>query len=70
MEGVLSSLGLGFENVILMGFGVFNVGGVIFMIVGIGFFKRLVDKYGKWDVFGIVLLIFIFFILIFYLFLL
>ena len=39
------------------GFGLFNAGGIIFMIVGIGFSKRLADKYGKRDVFGVALLI-------------
>ena len=68
LEGVLSSLGLGFENATSMGLGVFNAGGVIFMIVGIGLSKRLADKYGKRDVFGIALLISTLFILIFYLF--
>lgn len=34
------------------GFSLFNGGGIIFMIVGIGFSKRLADKFGKRDVFG------------------
>lgn len=34
------------------GFSLFNAGGIIFMIVGIMFSKRLADKYGKRDVFG------------------
>lgn len=34
------------------GFSLFNGGGIVFMIVGIGFSKRLADRYGKRDVFG------------------
>jgi Na+/melibiose symporter-like transporter len=34
------------------GFSLFNAGGIIFMIVGIMFSKKLADKYGKRDVFG------------------
>jgi len=33
-------------------FSLFNAGGIIFMIVGIGFSKRLADRYGKRNVFG------------------
>jgi Na+/melibiose symporter-like transporter len=33
-------------------FSLFNAGGIIFMIVGIGFSKRLADRFGKRDVFG------------------
>lgn len=33
-------------------FSLFNGGGIIFMIVGIGFSKRLADRFGKRDVFG------------------
>ncbi len=33
-------------------FSVFNAGGIIFMIIGIGFSKRLADRFGKRDVFG------------------
>ncbi len=35
------------------GFSLFNAGGIIMMMVGIGFSKRLADKYGKRDVFGV-----------------
>jgi len=34
------------------GFSLFNGGGIIFMIVGIGFSKPLADRFGKRDVFG------------------
>jgi len=50
------------------GLGLFNAGGIIFMIVGITLSKRLADKYGKRDVFGIALFISTMFILAFYLF--
>ena len=33
-------------------FSLFNAGGILFMIVGIGFSKRLADRYGKRNVFG------------------
>jgi glycoside/pentoside/hexuronide:cation symporter, GPH family len=33
-------------------FSLFNAGGIIFMIVGIGFSRRLADRFGKRDVFG------------------
>lgn len=53
LEGFLtSSLGLSFENPTSMGLGVFNGGGIILMIVGIGLSKPLADKYGKRDVFN------------------
>ncbi len=35
------------------GFSLFNAGGIIMMMIGIGFSKRLADKYGKRDVFGV-----------------
>jgi GPH family glycoside/pentoside/hexuronide:cation symporter len=50
------------------GLGLFNAGGIIFMIVGITLSKRLADKYGKRDVFGIALFISTLFILLFYFF--
>jgi len=45
---------IGFSNItnsVDYGFGLFNAGGIIFMIVGIAFSKGLADKYGKRDVF-------------------
>lgn len=39
------------------GFSLFNAGGIIFMILGIGLSKMLADKFGKRDVFGVALLL-------------
>ncbi len=50
------------------GFGLFNAGGIIFMIVGISFSKRLADKFGKRDVYKYGLIVATVFILIFYFF--
>ncbi len=65
-----SSIGANFfgEDPVSAGFGLFNAGGIIFMIVGIGFSKRLADKYGKRDVFGVALVISTLFIFLFYFF--
>jgi len=64
-----SALGVNFfgEDPISAGFGLFNAGGIIFMIAGIGLSKPLADRYGKRDVFGIALFISTLFILAFYL---
>ncbi len=56
------------EDPVSAGFGLFNAGGIIFMIVGITLSKRLADKYGKRNVFGIALFISTLFILFFYFF--
>ena len=66
----LSGAGMNFfgEDPVSAGFGLFNVGGIIFMIVGITLSKRFADKYGKRDVFGIALFISTLFILAFYFF--
>ncbi len=40
------------EDAPTSGFSLFNAGGIIFMIVGIIFSKKLADKFGKRDVFG------------------
>lgn len=63
----LSGIGLNFfgEDPVSAGFGLFNAGGIIFMIVGIMLSKRFADKYGKRDVFGICLFISTLFILAF-----
>src|SRR5678816_3650838 len=55
----LSGIGLNFfgEDPVSAGFGLFNAGGIIFMIVGITLSKKFADKYGKRDVFGICLFI-------------
>lgn len=66
----LTSIGVNFfgEDPVSAGFGLFNAGGIIFMIVGITLSKGLADKYGKRDVFGTALLISTMFIILFYFF--
>ncbi|RYY57363.1 MAG: MFS transporter [Chitinophagaceae bacterium] len=66
----LSDVGINFfgQDPVSAGFGLFNAGGIIFMIVGITLSKRLADKYGKRDVFGIALFISTLFILAFFFF--
>lgn len=66
----LSTIGLNpFGNdPISAGFGLFNAGGIIFMIVGITLSKKLADKYGKRNVFGLFLFISTLFIIAFYFF--
>jgi len=66
----LSAIGINFfgEDPVSAGFGLFNAGGIIFMIVGITLSKRFADKYGKRDVFGIALFISTIFIMLFYFF--
>lgn len=45
--------GIGFHgDPISTGFGIFNGGGIIFMIVGIGFARPLADRFGKRNVFS------------------
>jgi Na+/melibiose symporter-like transporter len=66
----LTNIGVDFfgEDPVSAGFGLFNAGGIIFMIVGISFSKGLADKFGKRDVFGVFLVISTLFILAFYFF--
>jgi GPH family glycoside/pentoside/hexuronide:cation symporter len=66
----LTGIGVNFfgEDPVSAGFGLFNAGGIIFMIVGITLSKGLADKYGKRDVFGVALFISTLFILLFYFF--
>ena len=63
----LSSVGVNFfgNDPISAGFGLFNAGGIIFMIIGIGISKPLADSYGKRNVFGFFLLISTLFIILF-----
>ena len=63
----LSGLGINFfgSDPAAAGFGLFNAGGIIFMIVGISLSKKLADKYGKRDVYKYGLLVATIFILIF-----
>ncbi|MBC6905278.1 MFS transporter [Saccharophagus sp. K07] len=49
-------------------FSLFNAGGIILMIIGIGFSKPLADKFGKRDVYAIGLVIATVFMLAFYVF--
>lgn len=67
ITNALSGIGLNFfgEDALSAGFGLFNAGGIIFMIVGITLSKKLADKYGKRDVFGIALFISTLFVLAF-----
>ncbi|MFO7671588.1 MAG: MFS transporter, partial [Bacteroidales bacterium] len=57
LNNLLTNIGLhGFqwpEDAPTSGFSVFNAGGIIFMIVGILFSKKLADRFGKRDVFGV-----------------
>lgn len=63
----LSGIGMNFfgEDPVSAGFGLFNAGGIIFMIFGITLSKHYADKYGKRDVFGVTLFISTLFILAF-----
>ncbi|MEO7494959.1 MAG: glycoside-pentoside-hexuronide (GPH):cation symporter [Massilia sp.] len=54
------------EDAATSGFSLFNAGGILFMIVGIGFSKRLADRFGKRDVFGAALFVSTLFMLAFY----
>ena len=67
---VFSDLGINFfgSDPVSAGFGLFNAGGIIFMIVGISFSKRLADKYGKRDVYKYGLLVATLFVMVFYFF--
>ncbi len=66
----LSNIGLNHfgNDPVSAGFGLFNAGGIIFMIVGITLSKNLADKYGKRNVFGLFLFISTLFIIAFYFF--
>ena len=63
----LGSIGLNFfgEDPVSAGFGLFNAGGIICMIIGITCSKRFADKFGKRDVFGFCLFLSTIFILAF-----
>tara|TARA_R110002050_G_scaffold106801_3_gene216886 strand:- start:26323 stop:27783 length:1461 start_codon:yes stop_codon:yes gene_type:complete len=70
MLDTLAGIGINFfgENPVSAGFGLFNAGGIIFMILGITLSKGFADKYGKRDVFSVALFMATFFIFIFYFF--
>jgi glycoside/pentoside/hexuronide:cation symporter, GPH family len=63
----LTSVGITFfgSDPVSAGFGIFNAGGIIFMLVGISLSKKLADKFGKRDVFQSMLFVSTLFILIF-----
>jgi Na+/melibiose symporter-like transporter len=63
----LSSMGINFfgTDPAAAGFGLFNAGGIIFMIVGISLSKNLADKYGKRDVYKYGLLVATLFVFVF-----
>jgi glycoside/pentoside/hexuronide:cation symporter, GPH family len=63
----LNGLGMNFfgSDPVSAGLGLFNAGGIIFMIVGISLSKKLADKYGKRDVYKYGLLVATLFVLIF-----
>ncbi len=67
LTSALSGIGINFfgSDPVSAGFGLFNAGGIIFMIVGISISKKLADKYGKRDVFQYGLLVATLFVLIF-----
>jgi glycoside/pentoside/hexuronide:cation symporter, GPH family len=56
------------EDVVTSAFSLFNAGGIIMMIIGIGFSKALADKFGKKDVFRGALFLATIFVFIFYFF--
>lgn len=66
----LQAMGINFfgEDPVSAGFGLFNAGGILFMIAGIMISKGFADKYGKRDVFGWALFVSTLFILLFYFF--
>ena len=66
----LTSVGINFfgNDPVSAGFGLFNAGGIIFMIFGIGLSKTLADKYGKRNIFASFLFISTIFIILFYFF--
>ena len=66
----LSSIGLNHfgSDPVAAGFGLFNAGGIIFMIVGITLSKSLADKYGKRNIYGLFLFVSTVFVLAFYFF--
>jgi Na+/melibiose symporter-like transporter len=47
-------------------FSLFNAGGIVFMVIGIGFSRRLAERFGKRDVFGGALLVSTLFLLAFW----
>ncbi|WP_430816327.1 MFS transporter [Carboxylicivirga sp. RSCT41] len=56
------------DDAVTSAFSLFNAGGIIFMILGIGFSKPLADRFGKRDVFGAALLVATLCVLVFWFF--
>jgi len=69
LNALLSGMGLSRfhwpEDAPTSAFSLFNAGGIIFMIIGIGFSKRFADRFGKRNVFGGALLVSTLFLLAF-----
>ncbi|MFL6576192.1 MAG: MFS transporter [Povalibacter sp.] len=65
LTNFLTRIGFSTENPVPTGFGIFNGGGIIFMIVGIGFSKPLANRFGKRNVFSSALLVSTLFLLVF-----
>ncbi len=72
LNATLTGIGLaGFqwpEDATTSAFSLFNAGGIICMVVGIGFSKKLADRFGKRNVYGVFLFISTLFMLAFYVF--
>ncbi len=72
LNSVLTGIGLTEfrwpEDAPTSGFSLFNAGGIILMIVGIGFSRKLADRFGKRNVFSVALFLSTLFILAFWLF--
>jgi len=78
-NGLVNGLNAAFQSMGLVGFrwpedaptsalSLFNGGGIICMMIGIGFSRTLADRFGKRDVFGTALIISTLFILVFFFF--
>ena len=65
LSSFLAGVGFGANNPVETGFGIFNGGGIIFMIVGIGFSKPLANRFGKRNVFSAALLVSTLFLMVF-----
>ena len=63
----LTTIGINFfgNDAVSAGFGLFNAGGIIFMIFGISLSKALADRYGKRNIFALFLFVSTIFIILF-----
>lgn len=70
LNAILTGMGLAAfqwpEDAPTSAFSLFNAGGIIFMIVGIGFSRPLANRFGKRDVFGAALFLSALFLAVFY----